>query len=90
MRTEKIDLQPFFIEFEYDNKNVIAEIKPCCQSDDVFYYDVQINNKYQFTVTPSGSELGFGWRVALVNADKKVDPLLADIIGQHIEKHLMQ
>ena len=89
MNNEQMDLQPFFIEFLFEGKNIIAEIKPCCQEENVFYYDIWFNNRYEFTVTPGASEYGFNWRVALVNADKKIDPLLAEVIGQQIEKHII-
>ena len=84
------DLQSFFIEFYYNEKPMIAEVKPCCQQADVFYYDISFNNTFQFTITPNLSlSDGNAWRVALANSDKNIEPELAKIIGQHIEEHLM-
>ncbi len=79
----------FFIEYSYNGKNELAEIKPCCGEDDAHYYDVFIRNHYEFTVTPSFNEdEGLIWRVSFKNADKTVNNDLIDIIGLEIEKHL--
>ena len=84
------DLQSFFIEFYYNEKPMLAEVKPCCQEDNAFYYDISFNNEFQFTVTPNVSlSDGNSWRVALANADKNIDPELANVIGHHIREHLM-
>ena len=80
----------FFIEYLYKNKSELAEVKPCCQRDNVFYYDISIRNTYQFTVTPSpDEEKGMIWKVSLKNADNQVEPELIKIIGNEIEKHFM-
>jgi predicted secreted protein len=87
---ETMDLQPFFIEFKYHNKVIIAEVKPCCQQDNVIFYDISINNTYQFTITQNTNSYDdFDWRIALVNADKQVEPDLVEAIGHEIEKHLV-
>jgi len=83
-----MDRQPFFIEYLYKDKAELAEVKPCCQEDDVFYYDISIRNQYQFTITPRpDDEKGMAWKISLKNADKHVDPALIEIIGTEIEKH---
>lgn len=79
----------FFIEFFYKNKLLLTEVKPCCQQDNVFYYDIAMKNQYQFTVTPAYEDKGVTWKVSLKNADKQVDPALIDIIGNEIEKRLL-
>ena len=85
MRTE-----PFFIEYLHKENSEIAEVKPCCQEDNVFYYDIYIRNEYQFTVTPSfDEEKGMAWKISLKNADKNIDKELIDIIGREIDKHLL-
>lgn len=85
-----MEREPFFIEFLYKDKPEIAEVKPCCQEDNVFYYDVSIRNQYQFTVTPAADEeKGMAWRISLKNADKQVDRELIDIIGEEIEKYIL-
>ncbi len=85
-----METNPFFIEFLYRNKSELAEVKPCCQKDNVFYYDISIRNKYQFTVTPmSDEEKGMTWKISLKNADNQVEPELIEIIGNEIEKHFM-
>jgi hypothetical protein len=81
------DTNPFFIEFSYNNKSELAEVKPCCQQDNMYYYDISIQNKYQFTITPGTNGKGLSWRISLKNADKQVDEELIKIIGEEIEKH---
>lgn len=86
-----MDTKPFFIEFLYKNASELVEVKPCCQEDHVFYYDISIKNQYQFTVTPApDEEKGMAWKISLKNADKQVAQEFIDIIGDQIEKHLMQ
>ena len=68
---------------------MLTEVKPCCQKDNVFYYDIAMKNQYQFTVTPSYENKGITWRVSLKNADKQVDPALIEIIGSEIEKRML-
>ena len=81
--------ESFFVEFVYKSKTEFAEIKPCCQEDNVYYYDVSIKNQYQFTVTPNIDEkTGLSWKISFKNADKQFDPELIRIIGDEIEKHL--
>ena len=41
-----MDLSAFFIEFLHDEQWVLAEINPCYSEDDVFYYDVSMNNQF--------------------------------------------
>lgn len=84
-----MEANSFFIEFFYKNKLVLTEVKPCCEQEKVFYYDIAIKNQYQFTVTPTYENKGITWKVSLKNADKQVDPALIDIIGSEIEKHLL-
>jgi len=80
----------FFTEFSYKDKVVLAEVKPCCQENNVFYYDIAIKNQYQFTVTPAFAAEGITWKVSFKNADKQIDAALIDIIGNEIERHLLQ
>jgi hypothetical protein len=80
----------FFIEFNYNNKQVLTEVKPCCQENDIFYYDIAIKNKYQFTVTPIFGSEGITWKVSFKNADKQVDPVLIDLIGNEIERSIFK
>jgi hypothetical protein len=85
-----MDRNTFFIEFDYKDNLELAEVKPCCQENNVFYYDIMIKNQYQFTITPSwNDELGMEWKVSLKNADKQVDPQLIEIIGAEIEKNMV-
>lgn len=80
----------FFIEFLYNDELVLAEVKPCCEENNLFYYDIVIKNQYQFTVTPTFEDKGIIWKVSFKNADKQVDPTLIDIIGIEIENQLLQ
>ncbi|HSU50043.1 MAG TPA: hypothetical protein VLJ41_05620 [Segetibacter sp.] len=85
-----METQPFLIKFLYKKSPEIAEVKPCCQEDNIFYYDVYMHNEYQFTVTPSwDEEKGIAWKISLKNADKKIEKEMIDAIGQEIEKHLL-
>ena len=85
-----MDTNTFFIEFDYKDKTELAEVKPCCQEHNVYYYDILIKNQYQFTVTPNwNDDLSMEWKVSLKNADKKVDPELIEIIGEEIEKNIL-
>ena len=79
----------FFVEYIYKNQSELAEIKPCCGNGNMYYYDIVMKNQYQFTVTPYTDEKEtIIWKISLKNSDKQVDPVLIDIIGQEIEKHL--
>ena len=83
-----MDITPFFIEFEHENEWILAEVKPCCREDNVFYYDIAINNQFQFTITPGHNDMeNPEWKIALKNADKQVDPTLVKAIGEQIEGH---
>jgi hypothetical protein len=85
-----MDRTSFFIEFIYNNELVLTEVKPCCQENNVFYYDIAVKNQYQFTITPIFEDEGLTWKVSFKNADKQVDPALIEIIGNEIEKYLFQ
>ena len=87
---ERMETKRFFIEFLYNDRSELAEVKPCCQVNNVFYYDISIKNQYQFTVTPThDDEKGMAWRISFKNSDKQVDPGLIDVIGEEIEKYLL-
>lgn len=84
-----METEPFFVEYLHKDNSEIAEVKPCCQEDKIFYYDIYIRNEYQFTVTPSADEeRGISWKISLKNADKNIEKGLLDTIGMEIEKHL--
>lgn len=85
-----MDTTSFFIEFVYNANTVLTEVKPCCEENKVFYYDIAIKNQYQFTVSPTFKSEGITWKVSFKNADKQVDPAFIDLIGNEIEKHLLQ
>lgn len=80
----------FFIEYPYKGETQLAEVRTCCEEDDAFYYDVLLNNQYLFTITQVDDAFGNEtWRLALKNADTPVDPELIQIIGKHINLHLV-
>lgn len=85
-----MEKESFFVEFMYKDKSVLAEVKPCCQEENVFYYDISIKNQYQFTVSPTFEDKGITWKVSFKNADKQVEPGVIDAIGNEIEKHIFQ
>lgn len=66
----------------------LAEIKPCLNGQTIWYYDVLINNNYQFTISPClhQSKKVVQWKISLKNADTDVDNRLIDIIGREVEK----
>jgi hypothetical protein len=83
------DTESFFIEYPYNDETQLAEVRTCCDEDNAFYYDILINNQYQFTITQLHDEENNSiWRLALKNADNPVDPELVQIIGKHIDLHL--
>lgn len=85
-----MDLSSFLLEFEHRKQMLFVEVRPCCKEDDVIYYDIWINNLYQYTITPGLiNEDKPGWRIALKNADKAVDPDLIQTIGVEIESHYL-
>jgi hypothetical protein len=82
--------QSFFIEYVYRGKDELAEVKTCCETDSIYYYDIIMKNTYQFTITPVfDDENGLTWKISLKNADKQVDPELIEILGREIEKNLL-
>ncbi len=82
------DSDSFFIEYAYGEETQLAEVKTCCDEDNAFYYDILINNQYQFTITQLHDESGNSiWRLALKNADTPIDPQLVQIIGKQIDLH---
>ena len=84
------ELNSFYVEIQFNNEVQTVEVKPCCQEDDIFYYDILINNQYQFTITPStATNDGYSWRMALKNADKIVDPGIIQLIGEQIDAYHM-
>ena len=86
----KDEMDPFQVEFIKDRNRQTALIKPCCKEDNIFYYDVWMNDEFQFSMT-TNSELPSpqqgDWNVALMNADKQVDPELVQALGSAIEFH---
>ena len=82
--------ESFFMEFLYKDKLMLTEVKPCCQKNNIFYYDIAVKNQYQFTVSPTFKGEEITWKVSFKNADKHVDSALIDIIGQEIEKYIFQ
>jgi hypothetical protein len=85
-----MDTNPFLIEFKYKGQTLFAEVKPCCQEDNIFYYDIIMENQYQFTITPAAKkEKSLLWKISLKNADNHVDEELIRIIGVEIEKQYL-
>ena len=85
-----MDLSPFLLEVQYNNGRQSVEVRPCCKEDDVIYYDIWMDNLYQYTITPGLiNEDKPGWRIALKNADKEVDQQLIQAIGVEIESHYL-
>ena len=85
-----MDLSPFLLEFKHRNKMQSVEVRPCCKEENVIYYDIWIDNQYQYTITPgliNGDKPG--WRIALKNADKTVDQDLIQTIGVEIESYYL-
>jgi len=86
----KEELAPFQVEFVIDQQRKVAEIKPCCKEDNVFYYDVWMDDEFQFSLTTNNDVMypNHGeWKVAMKNSDKYVDPVLVQTLGSAIEYH---
>ena len=60
-----------------------AEIRPCCNEDNVVDYAVWRNNQLAFTITYN--IIKQRWIVALKNADEYVDDTMVQQIGAEIE-----
>jgi hypothetical protein len=85
-----MDLFPFQLKFRHRNKLHSVEVRPCCNEENVIYYDIWMENLYQFTITPGLiNEEKPGWRIALKNADKAVDNELIQALGVEIESHYL-
>lgn len=85
-----MDLSRFQFHFKHGNKIQMIEVRPCCKEDDVIYYDIWMDNLYQYTITPGLMHLDKpGWKIALKNADKIVDLGLIQTIGVEIESHYL-
>ncbi len=84
------ELAPFQVEFVKEQQRILAEIKPCCKEDNVFYYYVWMNDEFQFSLTTNNDVMypNHGeWKVAMRNSDKNVDPELVQTLGSAIEHH---
>lgn len=89
-QNKPMETEPFFIEYLHKDNFEIAEVKPCCQENNIFYYDIYVRNEYQFTITPfADDEKGMSWKISLKNADKNIEPELIDTIGLEIDKHFL-
>lgn len=85
-----MDLDPFLLEFKHRHNMRLVEVRPCCREDDVIYYDIWIDHLYQYTITPGLIDDDKpGWRIALKNADKIIDPDLVQTIGVEIESYYL-
>ena len=78
-----MDLTPFKIKYAYNNDLYYMQVMPCCKEDNVIFYDLWVNDEYDFTITKTADE----WKIALVNADKKIDEEQIKLIGEEIDKH---
>lgn len=86
----KEELAPFKVELIEHQQRLVAEIKPCCKEDNVFYYDVWMDDEFQFSLTTNNDAIypNHGeWKVAMRNADKNVDPKLVQTLGSAIDHH---
>ncbi|MBA2499616.1 MAG: hypothetical protein H0V30_07815 [Chitinophagaceae bacterium] len=84
------ELAPFQVEYLKDQQRQVAEIKPCCKEDNVFYYDVFMDDEFQFSLTTNNDVMNSNpgeWKVAMRNADKKIDPALVQTLGLAIDFH---
>ena len=82
-------MSAFFIEFLHNQEWVLAEIKPCCTEADMFYYDVSMNNQFQYIITPGAAFNDYGWKIVFMNADKYIDPNVVTAMGKQIEMHFV-
>jgi hypothetical protein len=80
-----MDTTPFHINFHYGNSWLDAEIKPCCNKDNVVDYAVWIDDKLLFTIARHAKD-NERWLIALKNADDEFDNALIQGIGRAIDE----
>ena len=78
-----MDLTPFDIKYAFKDELFYMQVVPCCKEENVIFYDLWVNDEFDFTITKTADE----WKIALVNADKLVEPEMVKIIGEQIDKH---
>ena len=84
-----MDIKPYQIVYRDGHALNAAEIRPCCNEDNVVDYAVYIQNKLAFNITKSADGRG-RWVVSLKNADKYVDDNVVQSIGSAIDVHNSQ
>jgi len=80
-----MDITPYKIGYSHGYKLHTAEVKPCCDKNNVVDYAIYINSRLAFNITrpdPLGK-----WIVSLKNVDNPVDDEMVQGIGTEIEKH---
>ena len=81
-----MDINPYQIVYRDGQRLNAAEIRPCCNEDNIVDYAVYIQNKLAFNITKSANGDG-RWVVSLKNADKYVDDNVVQSIGSAIDLH---
>ncbi len=82
-----MDGNSFYIEFLFNDEQQLAEITPYKKEGDILYFDVSIQNHYQFSLTAVPTSEKPEWKIVLKNSDNEIDPDLAQIIGEQIDLH---
>ncbi len=81
-----MDISPFQIQYSENGNPQTAEVRPCCQENNVVDYAIWRDGKLEFTVTKHmGSD--DDWVIALRNADDEVPIETVQSIGNEIAKH---
>ena len=55
----------------------------------MFYYDVSMNNQFQYIITSGAAFYIDGLKIVFMNADKYVDPNVVTAMGKQIEMHFV-
>lgn len=83
-----MDTTPFRVYYVQNDALFSAEIRPCCNEDNIVDYAVWNDGQLDFTITRPVQ--GGKWVVALKNADDDIDDERVQLIGAQIEKKIAE
>ena len=79
-----MDTTAFNIQFRNNDRLQTAEVRPCCQENNIVDYAIWIDNKLAFTVTKSHED--DRWVISLKNADDTIEDEEVQSIGAAISQ----
>ena len=77
----------FLIDFQNDGKSATAEVRPCCNEDNVVDYAILIGGKLAFTITRDLDNKH--WVIAMKNSDDEFSDEMIQAIGAKIANQEM-